>query len=118
MARTAADVLIETLIDWGVDTVFGLPGDGINGIMESLRTHREQIRFVQVRHEESAAFAATAYAKFTGRLGVCLATSGPGGLHLAQRPVRRQARRRPGPGHHRPSLQRPHRHAPASRTST
>jgi len=82
MARTAADVLIETLIDWGVDTVFGLPGDGINGIMESLRTHQDQIRFVQVRHEESAAFAATAYAKFTGRLGVCLATSGPGGLHL------------------------------------
>src|SRR3954469_11751054 len=82
MARTAADVLIETLIDWGVDTVFGIPGDGINGIMESLRTHQEQIRFVQVRHEESAAFAATGYAKFTGRLGVCLATSGPGGLHL------------------------------------
>jgi pyruvate dehydrogenase (quinone) len=79
---TAADVLIETLIDWGVDTVFGLPGDGINGIMESLRTHQDRIRFVQVRHEESAAFAATAYSKFTGRLGVCLATSGPGGLHL------------------------------------
>jgi pyruvate dehydrogenase (quinone)/pyruvate oxidase len=83
MARTAADVLIETLVDWGVDTVFGLPGDGINGLMESLRTHQDDIRFVQVRHEESAAFAATAYAKFTGRLGVCLATSGPGGLHLA-----------------------------------
>jgi pyruvate dehydrogenase (quinone)/pyruvate oxidase len=82
MGRTAADVLIESLIDWGVDTVFGLPGDGINGIMESLRTHQDRIRFVQVRHEESAAFAATAYAKFTGRLGVCLATSGPGGLHL------------------------------------
>jgi pyruvate dehydrogenase (quinone) len=82
MGRTAADVLIETLIDWGVDTVFGIPGDGINGIMESLRTHQEQIRFIQVRHEESAAFAATAYSKFTGRLGVCLATSGPGGLHL------------------------------------
>jgi pyruvate dehydrogenase (quinone) len=79
---TAADVLIETLIDWGIDTVFGIPGDGINGIMESLRTHQEQIRFVQVRHEESAAFAATAYSKFTGRIGVCLATSGPGGLHL------------------------------------
>ena len=82
MAKTAADVLIETLIDWDVDTVFGLPGDGINGLMESLRTHQDQIRFVQVRHEESAAFAATAYSKFTGRLGVCLATSGPGGLHL------------------------------------
>jgi pyruvate dehydrogenase (quinone) len=82
MAKTAADVLIETLIDFDVDTIFGLPGDGINGIMESLRTHQEHIRFIQVRHEEAAAFAATAYAKFTGRLGVCLATSGPGGLHL------------------------------------
>ena len=79
---TAADVLIETLIDWGVDTVFGLPGDGINGLIESLRTRQDQIRFIQVRHEESAAFMACAYAKFTGRLGVCLATSGPGGIHL------------------------------------
>src|SRR3954453_11618310 len=82
MAKTAADVLIEGLIDWGVNTIFGLPGDGINGIMESLRTHQEQIRFVQVRHEEAAAFMACAYAKFTGKLGVCLATSGPGGIHL------------------------------------
>ena len=82
MAKTAADVLIEGLIDWGVDVIFGLPGDGINGIMESLRTHQEQIRFVQVRHEEAAAFMACAHAKFTGRLGVCLATSGPGGVHL------------------------------------
>ena len=79
---TAADVLIESLIDWGVDTIFGLPGDGINGIMEALRTRQEKIRFIQVRHEESAAFMATAYAKFTGKLGVCLATSGPGGIHL------------------------------------
>src|SRR5213596_1769402 len=79
---TAADVLVETLIDWGVEVIFGLPGDGINGIMESLRTHQERIRFVQVRHEESAAFMACGYAKYTGRLGVCLATSGPGGLHL------------------------------------
>jgi pyruvate dehydrogenase (quinone) len=82
MAMTAADVLIESLIDWGVDVVFGLPGDGINGLMESLRTHKDQIRFVQVRHEESAAFMACGYAKFTGKLGVCLATSGPGGIHL------------------------------------
>jgi pyruvate dehydrogenase (quinone)/pyruvate oxidase len=82
MAKTAADVLIETLIDWGVDTVFGLPGDGINGIMESLRTHQEQVRFIHVRHEEAAAFMACAYAKYTGRLGVCVATSGPGGIHL------------------------------------
>ena len=79
---TAADVLIETLIDWGVDRVFGLPGDGINGIMEALRTHQEKIRFVQVRHEEAAAFMACAHAKLTGQLGVCLATSGPGAIHL------------------------------------
>src|SRR5215467_3604493 len=82
MAKTAADVLIEGLVDWGVDTVFGIPGDGINGIMEALRTHQEQIRFIQVRHEEAAAFMACAYAKFTGKLGVCLATTGPGGVHL------------------------------------
>jgi pyruvate dehydrogenase (quinone) len=82
MAKTAADVLVEGLIDWGVDTVFGLPGDGINGIMEALRTHQQEIRFIQVRHEEAAALMACAYAKFTGKLGVCLATSGPGGIHL------------------------------------
>src|SRR5947209_4940046 len=82
MATTAADVLIEGIIGWGVDTVFGIPGDGINGIMESLRTRQDQVRFVQVRHEEAAAFAAVGYAKFSGRLGVCLATTGPGGIHL------------------------------------
>jgi pyruvate dehydrogenase (quinone) len=65
-----------------VEVVFGIPGDGINGIMESLRTRRDKVRFVQVRHEEAAAFMACAYAKWTGRLGVCLATSGPGGIHL------------------------------------
>lgn len=82
MSRTAADVLVETLIEWGIDTVFGLPGDGINGIMESLRTRQDEIRFIHVRHEESAAFMACAYAKYTGKLGCCLATSGPGGIHL------------------------------------
>ena len=82
MAKTAADVLIETLIDWGVEVVFGLPGDGINGIMESLRQNQKRIRFVQVRHEESAALMACGYAKYTGKLGVCVATSGPGGIHL------------------------------------
>jgi pyruvate dehydrogenase (quinone)/pyruvate oxidase len=75
-------VLIDTIHDWGVDVVFGLPGDGINGIMEALRVRRDRIRFVQVRHEEAAALMACAYAKYTGRLGVCLATSGPGGIHL------------------------------------
>lgn len=82
MAITASDVLVDTLMAWGVDTVFGIPGDGINGIIESLRQKQDRIRFVQVRHEEAAAFMACAYAKWTGRLGVCLATSGPGGIHL------------------------------------
>ena len=82
MASTGADLLVETLLDWGVSVVFGLPGDGINGIMEALRTRQERIRFIQVRHEEAAAFMACGYAKYTGRLGVCLATSGPGGVHL------------------------------------
>ena len=82
MAPTAADVLVDQLLDWGVDTVFGLPGDGINGLMEALRTRRDRVRFLHVRHEEAAAFAACGYAKFTGKLGVCLATSGPGAIHL------------------------------------
>jgi len=77
-----SDILVARLIDWGVDTIFGLPGDGINGVMEALRKAQDKIRFIHVRHKESAAFMACAYAKFTGRLGVCLATSGPGGIHL------------------------------------
>ncbi|MGH2447720.1 MAG: thiamine pyrophosphate-dependent enzyme [Chloroflexota bacterium] len=79
---TAADVMVETLIDWGVDTIFGFPGDGIDGVFESLRTRQDKVRFIQVRHEEAAAFSACAYAKLTGRLGVCLVTSGPGAVHL------------------------------------
>jgi thiamine pyrophosphate-dependent acetolactate synthase large subunit-like protein len=82
MARNGSDILIEGLIGWGVDTVFGMPGDGINGIMEAIRQRRGRIRFIQVRHEESAALMACAHAKWTGRLGCCLATSGPGGVHL------------------------------------
>jgi pyruvate dehydrogenase (quinone)/pyruvate oxidase len=82
MTTTAADILVNSLIDWGVEVIFGIPGDGINGIMESLRTRQDKIRFIQVRHEEAAAFMACAWAKFTGKLGVCLATSGPGGIHL------------------------------------
>ena len=78
----ASDVLVERLLAWGVDTIFGLPGDGINGVFEALRKQKDKIRFIHVRHEESAAFMACAYAKFTGRLGVCIATSGPGGIHL------------------------------------
>ena len=79
---TAGDVLVERLMDWGVEVVFGLPGDGINGVIEAFRVRRDKIRFIQVRHEEAAAFMACGYAKFTGKLGVCLATSGPGGIHL------------------------------------
>ena len=82
MAKTTADLLIERLSAWGVDTIFGFPGDGIDGIFEALRTHQDTMKFIQVRHEEAAAFAACGYAKYTGRLGVCLATSGPGGIHL------------------------------------
>ena len=82
MAKTTGDVIVEKLLAWGVDTAFGLPGDGINGIFEALRKNREKIRFIQCRHEEAAAFAACGYAKFTGRLGVCFATSGPGAIHL------------------------------------
>jgi pyruvate dehydrogenase (quinone) len=78
----ASDVLVQTLIDWGVNVVFGIPGDGINGIIEGLRKQQDKIRFVQTRHEEAAAFMACAYAKWTGQLGVCIATSGPGGIHL------------------------------------
>ena len=81
-SRTAADVFVERLLRWGVDTIFGLPGDGINGLMEALRTRQDRIRFIQVRHEEASALAAVGYAKFTGRLGVCLATTGPGAVHL------------------------------------
>ena len=80
--KIASELMVERLIDWGVDTVFGLPGDGINGILEGFRRHKDKIRFFLVHHEEAAAFMATGYAKSTGKLGVCLATSGPGGLHL------------------------------------
>jgi pyruvate dehydrogenase (quinone) len=79
---TVADMIVERLISWGVDVIFGLPGDGVDGMFEALRTHRDKLKFIQVRHEEAAAFAACGYAKYTGRLGVCIATSGPGGIHL------------------------------------
>src|SRR5882724_9132992 len=82
MSKSVSEIIIDRLLDWNVNTIFGLPGDGINGIMEALRRQQNKIRFVQVRHEEAAAFMATAYAKYTGRLGVCLATSGPGAIHL------------------------------------
>ncbi len=77
-----ADLVFDRLVKWGVSVVFGMPGDGINGLVEALRKRQQQIKFVQVRHEEAAAFMACGYAKFTRRLGVCLATSGPGAIHL------------------------------------
>lgn len=82
MGQTVCDVLVERLIRWGVDSIFGLPGDGINGFFEALRKAQNRIHFIHVRHEEVAALAAVGYAKFTGRLGVCVSTSGPGAVHL------------------------------------
>ena len=82
MQRNGSDILIDCLIAWGVDTIFGLPGDGINGLMEAIRRRTGEIRFIQVRHEESAALMACAHSKWTGRIGCCLATTGPGGVHL------------------------------------
>lgn len=79
---TASDVLVESLLDWGVDVVFGLPGDGINGFVEALRKYKSRIRYIHVRHEETAAMAATGYAKFTGKLGVCFSTAAPGAVHM------------------------------------
>jgi pyruvate dehydrogenase (quinone) len=83
VADTASDLMLERLMDWGVDTIFGLPGDGINGFMEALRKRQGEIRYIHVRHEEVAAMAAVGYAKLTGKLGVCFATAGPGAVHLA-----------------------------------
>src|SRR5438105_15862228 len=73
MATTASDLFVDRLVEWGVDSVFGLPGDGINGFMEALRKRRDQIRYVHVRHEEVGAMAAVGYARLTGKLGVCFA---------------------------------------------
>lgn len=82
MAKTAADDLCERLRVWGVKTIYGFPGDGINGLLGALRRHQGELRFVQTRHEEMAAFMACGHAKFTGEVGVCMATSGPGAIHL------------------------------------
>jgi pyruvate dehydrogenase (quinone) len=79
---STADILVETLIAWRVEFVFGIVGDGINSIIEALRKRQGNIRFIAVRHEEAAAFMASGYAKHTGKLGVCLATTGPGAVHL------------------------------------
>src|ERR1700751_1421162 len=82
MAKTVGDFFIERLHQWGVRKIFGYPGDGINGVFGALNRAGKKIEFIQARHEEMAAFMASAYSKFTGELGVCLATSGPGASHL------------------------------------
>ncbi len=82
MSTLVSDFLLERLSEWGVKRIFGYPGDGINGILGGLERHQDLFEFVQVRHEEMAAFMATAHAKFTDEVGVCLATSGPGAIHL------------------------------------
>ncbi len=82
MAETVADFMLRRLGEWGVRRVYGYPGDGINGIMSALDRAGDAIEFIQTRHEESAAFMACGHAKYTGELGVCLATSGPGAIHL------------------------------------
>src|SRR5207244_13048086 len=82
MAETTSDLLVKRLGEWGVRRVYGYPGDGISGIMGALQRAEGKIDFIQVRHEEMAAFMACAHAKFTGEPGVCLATSGPGAIHL------------------------------------
>jgi len=82
MSKTVSDQLVHRLVEWGVRRTYGYPGDGINGVMGALRRVQDQLEFVQVQHEELAAFMATAHAKFTGEVGVCIATSGPGAIHL------------------------------------
>ncbi|HEX9172776.1 MAG TPA: thiamine pyrophosphate-binding protein, partial [Telluria sp.] len=82
MRKTVGDFLVERLAEWGVRRIFGYPGDGINGVLGALNRAKGRIEFIQVRHEEMAAFMATAHAKFTGEIGVCLSTGGPGATHL------------------------------------
>jgi pyruvate dehydrogenase (quinone) len=82
MAATVSDFMLERLSEWDVDRIYGYPGDGINGILGALARAEDRFEFIQVPHEEVAAFMACAHAKFTGQPGVCMATSGPGAIHL------------------------------------
>lgn len=82
MAETTSDLIVERLLEWGVDTYFGINGDAVNGFFEALRTHSDRVRFVHVRHEENAALACVGHAKFTGRPAACVSTAGPGAVHL------------------------------------
>ena len=118
MAATVADYLLERLREWDVEHVFAYPGDGINGILAAWGRAGNQPKFIQARHEEMAAFEAVGYAKFTGRVGVCMATSGPGRDPPAQRPLRRQAGPRAGRRDRRPDERAAPWAAPTSRRST
>ena len=80
--KKAGEYLVDLLIDWGVDHIYGMPGDSINSLIEPIRKAKDKIKFIQVRHEEAGALAAAAYAKLTGKLGVCTAIAGPGAIHL------------------------------------
>ncbi|MGN6130783.1 MAG: thiamine pyrophosphate-binding protein, partial [Nocardioidaceae bacterium] len=82
MTTTVADYLLSRLREWGVENLFAYPGDGINGILGAVGRADDQPRFIQSRHEEMSAFEAVGYAKFSGKVGVCMATSGPGAIHL------------------------------------
>jgi pyruvate dehydrogenase (quinone) len=82
MAKTVADFVLDRLAEWGIERIFGYPGDGINGLVGAFERGDHGIRFIQSRHEEESAFMACGHAKFTGQIGVCLATSGPGAIHL------------------------------------
>src|SRR3954452_14847252 len=81
-SQTVGRYILERLSEWGVKRIYGYPGDGINGILGGFHEVGDRVRFVQTRHEELASFAACAHAKFTGEVGVCMATSGPGAVHL------------------------------------
>src|SRR5438128_8507759 len=82
MSETVSDFLIQRITEWGIRRIYGYPGDGINGIIGAIDRAGDAVQYIQVRHEEMAAFMACAHAKFTGEVGVCLATSGPGAIHL------------------------------------
>ena len=105
--ETVGDFLVDRLHAWGVRRIFGYPGDGINGVLGALNRAKGKIEFVQARHEEMAAFMASAYAKFTGEMGVCLSTGGPGRLAPDHRPLRRQARSHAGAGDRGPGSRAP-----------
>jgi pyruvate dehydrogenase (quinone) len=82
MSTTVSDFLIQRIKEWGIRRIYGYPGDGINGIIGAIDRADGEIEYIQVRHEEMAAFMACAHAKFTSEVGICLATSGPGAIHL------------------------------------